>query len=164
MGGPRERRREQGCVSVRLRGDVGAGRSCCPDVWLMRDGTQIPHRPPSITCRAAPANADRDPPDATRRPEDRPNDPWPPPGQIRILWPMRILPGLIACLAGCAAADPGLRVADPPHAATPADIDRADLTFIAGRGLTLYGQYWRPRTREPRGAVVIHHGLADHSD
>lgn len=78
---------------------------------------------------------------------------------------MRILPGLIACLAclaACAAADPGLRVADPPHAATPADIDRADLTFTGGGGLPLYAQRWRPRTGEPRGVVVIHHGLADH--
>ncbi|HEX7836674.1 MAG TPA: alpha/beta fold hydrolase, partial [Kofleriaceae bacterium] len=80
---------------------------------------------------------------------------------------MQLLPGSIACLAclaACAAADPGLRVADPPHAATPADIDRADLTFTGGGGLPLYAQAWRPRTGEPRAAVVIHHGLADHSD
>ena len=86
---------------------------------------------------------------------------------------MRILPGLIACLAGCAGTGPGLgarlgvrsgvRAADPPHAATPADIDRADLTFTGGGGIALYAQRWRPRT-EPRGVVVIHHGLADHSD
>jgi alpha-beta hydrolase superfamily lysophospholipase len=55
-------------------------------------------------------------------------------------------------------------VTDPPHAATAADVDRADLTFTARDGLTLYAQRWRPRTGEPRAAVVIHHGLADHSD
>ena len=60
-------------------------------------------------------------------------------------------------------ADPGLR-ADPPHAARPAGVDRADLTFNARDGLTLYAQRWQPRTGEPRAAVVIHHGLADHSD
>jgi len=76
---------------------------------------------------------------------------------------MRTLPGLIACLAACAGADPGLRVVDPPHAATPAGVDRADVTFTGGDGLALYGQRWRP-PGEPRGVVVIHHGLADHSD
>lgn len=65
---------------------------------------------------------------------------------------MRIPPGLVC--------GPGLRVADPPHAAAADDVDRADLTFTARDGLTLYAQRWRPRTGEPRAAVVIHHGLA----
>jgi len=80
---------------------------------------------------------------------------------------MRILFGLHACLlacAACAAADPGLRVASPPQAEAPADIDRADLTFPSRDGLQHYAQRWRPRTGEPHGVVVIHHGLADHSD
>ena len=77
---------------------------------------------------------------------------------------MRILCGLFACLIGCAGADPGLRVTDPPHAPASADVDRADLTFTARDGMALYGQRWRPRAGEPRAAVVIHHGLADHSD
>src|SRR4051812_31918694 len=85
---------------------------------------------------------------------------------------MRTLPGsfaslvatLVISLAACAATDPGLRTTNPPHAAAPADIDRADLTFQGRDGLSLYAQRWRPRTGEPHGVVVIHHGLADHSD
>jgi acylglycerol lipase len=80
---------------------------------------------------------------------------------------MRTLPGsfaLVVSLAACAATDPGLRTTNPPHAAAPADIDRADLTFQGRDGLSLYAQRWRPRTGEPHGVVVIHHGLADHSD
>ena len=82
---------------------------------------------------------------------------------------MRTLPGmfaslvasLVASLAACAATDPGLRTATPPQAAAPADIDRADLTFQGRDGLSLYAQRWRPRTGEPHGVIVIHHGLAD---
>jgi len=94
---------------------------------------------------------------------------------------MKLL-GLLLCLGACAAGDPGLRLADPPHAAAPVDIDgrgtpngsaaegqrgaivRGDVTFAGRDGVALYGQHWRPRTGEPRGVVVIHHGLADHSD
>ncbi|HEX2685625.1 MAG TPA: alpha/beta hydrolase [Kofleriaceae bacterium] len=72
--------------------------------------------------------------------------------------------GLIALMVSCAATDPGLRTTSPPHVASPADVDRADLTFTARDGLTLYAQRWRPRTGDPRATVVIHHGLADHSD
>jgi alpha-beta hydrolase superfamily lysophospholipase len=95
---------------------------------------------------------------------NRPNNPWRRGARIRIVATMKLLLGLIIYLAGCAAADPGLRTAGPLHAAAPADVDRADLTFPARDGLQLYAQRWRPRTGEPRGAVVIHHGLADHSD
>jgi acylglycerol lipase len=77
---------------------------------------------------------------------------------------MRTLVGLITCLVACAGTDPGLRTTTPPHAASPADVDRADLTFSGHDGLPLYAQRWRPSTGEPRGVVVIHHGLADHSD
>jgi alpha-beta hydrolase superfamily lysophospholipase len=70
---------------------------------------------------------------------------------------------LAICLTACAGTDPGLRAA-PPHAVTPADVDRADLTFTARDGLSLYAQRWRPRSGEPRAVLVIHHGLADHSD
>lgn len=81
---------------------------------------------------------------------------------------MRILLGFVALptalLAACAATDPGVRIAAPPHAAAPADIDRADVPFTGRDGTHLYAQRWRPRAGEPRGVVVIHHGLADHSD
>ncbi|HET7502056.1 MAG TPA: alpha/beta hydrolase [Kofleriaceae bacterium] len=89
---------------------------------------------------------------------------------------MRILPcrpgqpgllGLLAlfvCAAACAGADPGVRATSPPQPAAPAGIDRADLTFQGAHGARLWAQRWRPRTGEPRAVVVIHHGLADHSD
>lgn len=77
---------------------------------------------------------------------------------------MKALPGLMLCLAACAGTDPGLRTVTPPHAVAPADVDRADVTFPSRDGLQHYAQRWRPRTGEPRGVVVIHHGLADHSD
>ncbi|HEU4727489.1 MAG TPA: alpha/beta hydrolase [Kofleriaceae bacterium] len=89
---------------------------------------------------------------------------------MRTLPGLRGLPGLvgpllsITCVAACAAADPGLRPASPPQPPAPTDIDRADLTFHGAHGAALYAQRWRPRTGEPRAIVVIHHGLADHSD
>ncbi len=75
-----------------------------------------------------------------------------------------LVASLMASFIACAATDPGLRTATPPQAAVPADVDRADLTFQGRDGLSLYAQRWQPRTGEPRGVVVIHHGLADHSD
>src|SRR5262249_40153531 len=56
------------------------------------------------------------------------------------------------------------RATIPPQPPAPADIDRADLTFLGRDGLSLYAQRWRPRAGDPRAVVVIHHGLADHSD
>lgn len=75
-----------------------------------------------------------------------------------------VLGCVAASLLGCAGPGPGLRADSPPHAATPADVDRADVTFAGRDGLPLYGQRWRPRAGEPLGVIVIHHGLADHSD
>jgi alpha-beta hydrolase superfamily lysophospholipase len=95
---------------------------------------------------------------------DRANSPWHRRPRIRIVPAMRILLGFPLVLAACAATDPGVRSAAPPHAATPADVDRADLTFPGRGGVPLYAQRWRPRTGAPRAVVVIHHGLADHSD
>lgn len=74
---------------------------------------------------------------------------------------MRILVAAVLC--SCMAADPGLRVVDPPHAPTPPELARTDLTFRARDGVMLYAQMWRAHG-EPRGVLVIHHGLADHSD
>src|SRR5262249_5894870 len=80
---------------------------------------------------------------------------------------MRLLPGLLVCLVACAGTDPGLRTAAHTaslQAAPSSDLDRAEVTFAGSGGVTLYAQRWRPRAGEPRGVVVIHHGLADHSD
>ena len=74
---------------------------------------------------------------------------------------MRILVAVVMC--SCMAADPGLRVSDPPHAPTPPELARTDFTFRARDGVMLYAQTWRPHG-DPRGVLVIHHGLADHSD
>lgn len=70
---------------------------------------------------------------------------------------MRIL--VLLWLAACAAGDPGLRPRTPPQVAAA----RADVTFRGRDGAALYGQHWQPTTA-PRGLVVIHHGLADHSE
>src|SRR5262245_55039072 len=66
-------------------------------------------------------------------------------------------------LCSCIAADPGMRVELPPHAPTPPAVERTDVTFRAHDGVMLYGQAWRPHG-DVRGVLVIHHGLADHSD
>jgi acylglycerol lipase len=122
------------------------------DVWLVRDGAQIPHRDQSITCCAAAANDERR--DSAKLPMGaRLGDPHLP--------AMRIL-ALIVCFVACAGTDPGLRPAPPRPASR--DVDRAELTFAGRDGLAHYAQRWRPRTGEPRAAVVIHHGLADHSE
>jgi serine aminopeptidase S33 family len=120
-----------------LVGDVGDDQL---DIRLMRDGTQIPHRDliDNMTCAGGQRRSR-----AVRVVPDRPTDPWRHRWQraawIRILGALRIPPGcvsvLVALLAGCAGADPGLRVTDPPHAAAADDVDRADLTFTARDGL-----------------------------
>lgn len=69
---------------------------------------------------------------------------------------------LVAVAAACATPDPGLRVAAPPHATPAADVAWDELTFAGAGGVPLYGQRWRPISGEPRGVLVIHHGLADH--
>jgi alpha-beta hydrolase superfamily lysophospholipase len=77
---------------------------------------------------------------------------------------MRSLLALVlAALAACGAADPGLRRTTPPPLPAAADLDWGELTFAGAGGVQLYGQHWRPRSGAIRGVVVIHHGLADHS-
>mgnify|MGYP001588553950 CR=1 FL=1 len=77
---------------------------------------------------------------------------------------MRAALTLLAFLAACGASDPGLRLEVPGHAPTANDVERVDLPFKGHDGTMLYGQSWHAKTGEPRGVVVIHHGLADHSD
>lgn len=67
-------------------------------------------------------------------------------------------------LAGCAStSNPGLRASDPPHPALAGEVDWADGSFAGAGGVPLYFQRWRPRGAI-RGVLVVHHGLADHSD
>jgi alpha-beta hydrolase superfamily lysophospholipase len=74
---------------------------------------------------------------------------------------------LIACvvaMAACAApADPGLRPHAPSQPTAGAGVDWAETQFTGAGGIELYAQRWRPPV-EPKAVVVIHHGLADHSD
>lgn len=72
--------------------------------------------------------------------------PWQRAAPIRTLGAMRIPPGLISGVVAhspAAPGRPGLRAADPLHAAAADDVDRADLTFTARDGLTLYARRWR---------------------
>lgn len=69
----------------------------------------------------------------------------------------------VAALAACTTADPGLRLRNPTPAPL-ADLTWEQLSFAGHGGTQLYAQSWRPAgTAAPRGVVVLHHGLADHS-
>jgi acylglycerol lipase len=66
-------------------------------------------------------------------------------------------------LAACRPPDPGVRLT-LPHPPIPADVVRTELTFAGTGGVQLYGQRWAPRDGAAKAVLVIHHGLADHSD
>jgi acylglycerol lipase len=67
-------------------------------------------------------------------------------------------------LSACAAAvNPGLRMQRPEDAPQVAGVAWEQTSFMGAGGLMLYAQSWRPAEGTPRGVLVIHHGLADHS-
>lgn len=72
----------------------------------------------------------------------------------------------VALLACSAPADPGLRPRNPAPAPL-AELTWEQLSFAGHGGTQLYAQSWRPAgpagPAAPRGVVVLHHGLADHS-
>lgn len=71
---------------------------------------------------------------------------------------------LSAVLAACAGPpNPGLRAPRAEPVAVAAGVDWAETSFAGADGLPLYAQSWRPSASEPRGVLVIHHGLVDHS-
>jgi alpha-beta hydrolase superfamily lysophospholipase len=75
---------------------------------------------------------------------------------------IRTLSLLALALSACAhAVDPGVR-ASLPHPEV-ARADRGDETFAGVGGVSLYGQWWRPRGAV-RGVLVVQHGLNDHGD
>jgi hypothetical protein len=80
----------------------------------------------------------------------------------------RVAP-LVLCvaLAGStiACAKPFLPVRDDVTAIAPAPagIEHTTWTFTGDGGLTLFAQAWRPSEAEPRGVLIIMHGLRDHS-
>jgi len=70
---------------------------------------------------------------------------------------MRVLP-LLAVVAACAhTPDPGLRLDPAPAAGAVTDV------FKARDGTELAAVHWKPTSAEPRGVVVIMHGLKDHT-
>lgn len=72
---------------------------------------------------------------------------------------------LVTCatLAACAApADLGLRPRTPAPAPL-ADLTWEQVTFPGHGNTQLFAQSWRPASTTPRGTLIIHHGLADHS-
>src|SRR4051812_18887837 len=78
---------------------------------------------------------------------------------------LSIATALGLALGGCSY-PPFVQVRMPPvDGATlraPPDADHKDGVFSGAHGTQLYEQWWRPRT-EPRGVVVVVHGLKDHS-
>lgn len=74
-----------------------------------------------------------------------------------------VLALLATSALGCgAAADLGVRLREPAPAA-PVDLAWEQLSFTGHGGTQLFAQSWRPASARPRGVLVIHHGLADHS-
>lgn len=66
-------------------------------------------------------------------------------------------------LAACAApADLSLRPRTPAPAPL-ADLTWEQVTFPGHGNTQLFAQSWRPASTTPRGTLIIHHGLADHS-
>jgi alpha-beta hydrolase superfamily lysophospholipase len=69
-----------------------------------------------------------------------------------------------AFAAACVPPDPGVRTTLPAHPPEAPDVIRTELTFAGSDGTQLYGQRWAPRSGEAKAVLIIHHGLADHSD
>jgi acylglycerol lipase len=79
---------------------------------------------------------------------------------------MRIPVLLAILLAACGGHDPGLRMANRPVLSGEIAVERGQLSFAGHGGVQLYAQMWRrsPAAGPERAVVVIHHGLADHSE
>ncbi len=71
---------------------------------------------------------------------------------------------IVLALVACAKPDYGLRAGAPSFAAVPAGVTHATETFTGVHGTKLFAQSWRPAEGEPRGVVVVQHGLRDHGD
>jgi acylglycerol lipase len=56
-----------------------------------------------------------------------------------------------------------VRLPQPPTAASPAGVEHKEGVFAGVRDAQLYAQSWRPAQGTPRAAVVLVHGLKDHS-
>jgi alpha-beta hydrolase superfamily lysophospholipase len=65
---------------------------------------------------------------------------------------------------GAACAKPYLpaRVEAPPLPPAPAGVAHTTWTFAGDGGVTLFARAWRPAEGEPRGVLVVMHGLRDH--
>src|SRR5665647_1319130 len=70
---------------------------------------------------------------------------------------MRVLP-VLAILSACAhAPDPGLRLEPSPAVGATSEV------FKARDGTELAAVHWKAAVEQPRGVVVITHGLKDHT-
>jgi alpha-beta hydrolase superfamily lysophospholipase len=69
-----------------------------------------------------------------------------------------------AFAAACVPPDPGVRATIPTRPPDSFDVTRTELTFASSDGIQLYGQRWAPKSGEAKAVLIIHHGLADHSD
>src|SRR4051812_38223263 len=74
-----------------------------------------------------------------------------------------LLLGLV-CLVVAGCGSPPMLAARDPAAAAPAGPGVAHVTglFVGAKGFQLFEQHWR--LNNPKGTVVIVHGLKDHSD
>ncbi|MFO0549159.1 MAG: alpha/beta hydrolase [Polyangiaceae bacterium] len=85
------------------------------------------------------------------------------PPETAVLAPIALALSIALALAACAPPPQG-GVSAPLESHLAADVaGHAEETFRADDGLTLYAQAWRPRDAAPRAALVIVHGLRDHS-
>lgn len=78
--------------------------------------------------------------------------------------PRSLLCWMSLLLVACAAADRGLRPRAPTERPAPDGVVWEQTSFSGRGGVSLYAQRWRPAAdAAPRGVLVLHHGLADHS-
>ncbi len=74
------------------------------------------------------------------------------------------LAALALALSACSYAPyTPVRLPEPPAPASPAGVEHKDGVFPGVHGTQLYEQSWRPTQGAVRGAVIIVHGLKDHS-
>src|SRR5262249_46922557 len=86
-----------------------------------------------------------------------------PPGRLKVGAAMRTAHMLIlAVVSGCAA--PAYVAGRRPSVPEPDWAQHAEQRLQTNDGISLRVQTWRPLTGEPAAAVLIVHGLKDHSD
>ena len=69
---------------------------------------------------------------------------------------------VLPLLVGCAAAGP-TSISIGPRSVSPAGVVHEEFTFGGKGGMPLYGQHWSPAAGQERAALIVLHGLKDHS-